>query len=57
MNIDKQIDIKKDNEIKSSRDDIDNLTEEEIEALNDTLDLTPLLNELEKTMEIDINEQ
>lgn len=36
---------------------IDNLTEDEINKFNDTTDLTPVINEIEKTMEIDINEQ
>ncbi len=36
---------------------IDNLTEDEINKFDDTTDLTPVINEIEKTMEIDINEQ
>lgn len=38
-------------------DVIDNLTEDEIKKFDDTTDLTPVINEIEKTMEIDINEQ
>lgn len=36
---------------------IDNLTEDEINKFDDTTNLTPVINEIEKTMEIDINEQ
>lgn len=36
---------------------IDNLTEDEINKFDDTTDLTQVINEIEKTMEIDINEQ
>lgn len=36
---------------------IDNLTEDEINKFDDTTDLTPVINEIEETMEIDINEQ
>lgn len=36
---------------------IDNLTKDEINKFDDTTDLTPVINEIEKTMEIDINEQ
>lgn len=38
-------------------DVIDNLTEDEIKKFDDTTDLTPVIDEIEKTMEIDINEQ
>ena len=36
---------------------IDNLTEDETNKFDDTTDLTQVINEIEKTMEIDINEQ
>lgn len=36
---------------------IDNLTKDEINKFDDTTNLTPVINEIEKTMEIDINEQ
>lgn len=38
-------------------DIIDNFTEDEINKYDDTTDLTPVINEIEKTMEIDINEE
>ena len=38
-------------------DVIDNPTEDEINKFDDTTNLTPVINEIEKTMEIDINEQ
>lgn len=39
------------------KDVIDNPTEDEINKFDDTTNLTPVINEIEKTMEIDINEQ
>ena len=38
-------------------DVIDNPTEDEINKFDDTTNLTPVIKEIEKTMEIDINEQ
>lgn len=39
------------------KDVIDNPTEDEINKFDDTTNLTPVINKIEKTMEIDINEQ